>query len=85
VNTKDEEPHPKEASASSTPNVSQDSENPPSPAVASTSAAADEAKEQMTAIVLNSFGGLKNVKVGKRAIPADPPSEKHVNVKVIMR
>lgn len=76
VNTKDDDS--KEVPSQ---NASQDSaEAPPSPA-----SAAEEAKEQMTAVVLNAFGGLKNVKVVKRVIPTEPPAEKYVNVKVIMR
>jgi len=81
VNTKDEEV-PK--GVTSSPNVSQESDSPPSPAAAAAVVTAEEVREQMTVIVCNSFGGLKNVKVAKRSVPAEPPAEKSVNVKVIM-
>jgi hypothetical protein len=65
---------------------SQDSTDQPPPSPTATAAIiGEEAKEQMTAVILTSFGGLKNVKVGKRAVPNATPPERTVNVKVIMR
>ena len=74
------------ATSSSKPgSQSQDSTDQPPPSPTATTAAGEEALEQMNAVILTSFGGLKNVKVGKRVIPNATPPERTLNVKVLMR
>jgi len=78
---KDDEPA---AGESSSKPSSQDSTDQPPPSPTAAAVPAEEALEQMTAVILTSFGGLKNVKVGSRVIPTPVPADRTLNVKVLM-